>query len=138
MKLVVVKPLFLRAVDRGPALLCFLFFMGSLFLLKPRIGGDGFSYYAWLRSAAFDHDLNFTNEYRDYNTGDYWTAQEESTVTGLAANPFSIGPAILWTPWFIMAFLLTLAFGPAFGLVNNGYTFFYTIMIFFQSNKILG
>ncbi|OIQ00433.1 hypothetical protein AUK40_00195 [Candidatus Wirthbacteria bacterium CG2_30_54_11] len=127
--MVFVKPLFLRTVDRGPALLCFLFFLGSLFLLKPRIGGDGFSYYAWLRSAAFDHDFNFTNEYQQYNSEEYWTAEKETTATGLAANPFSIGPAILWAPWFFIAFILTLAFGPVFSLINNGYSFFYLIMI---------
>jgi hypothetical protein len=117
----------------GPGLLLVLFLLGALFLLKGRITGDGFSYYAWLRSPVFDGDFDFTNEYTTFNAGGYWTAVDETTPVGLKANPFAIGPAILWLPWFALAYALTAAFGGSLGLANDGYSFFYQFLIPFGS-----
>lgn len=73
------------------------------------IGCDGFHYYAPLRSLMIDHDLNFTNEFRDFNpyhhyVGDY----TKKTATGLVACKYPIGTAILWTPFFILAHAIAL------------------------------
>jgi len=119
----------LMRVNRRTLALWMLFCFGGLFLLKGRITGDGFSYYAWLRSPVFDRDVNFYNEYTEFNPEGYWTAVEEETATGLVANPFSIGPAVLWLPWFGMAYLLTELTGPGLAIENDGYSFYYQLLI---------
>ena len=48
---------------RGWMVLCLLFAL-SVPLVTPYLRGDGVGYYAWLRSAVMDHDLQFANEYR--------------------------------------------------------------------------
>lgn len=75
-------------------------------LLRPswQIGGDGFVYYAYWRSAVFDHDFNFGNEYAMFDQlyKRHYTLVTSHTPT----NPFPIGPAILWTPWLAGAYAL--------------------------------
>jgi hypothetical protein len=69
------------------------------------VGVDPVGYYAWLRSAAFDHDLQFENEYRVLNAGvlipgDTLVRPDGlRTATGHLPNAFSIGPALLWAPF---------------------------------------
>ena len=41
----------------------FLFFLLTLPLVNPWVRGDGVGYYAYIRSALIDHDLNFENDY---------------------------------------------------------------------------
>ena len=41
----------------------FLFFLLTLPLVNPWVRGDGVGYYAYLRSALIDHDLDFENDY---------------------------------------------------------------------------
>lgn len=78
---------------------------------------DGIAYFAYLRSAALDRDLDFTNEWMRYGY-----EPTSLTATGHRSNVQSIGPAILWSPFFAVAHayvLLTnslgLATGPADG-----------------------
>ncbi|HEX3344875.1 MAG TPA: hypothetical protein VHS09_09900, partial [Polyangiaceae bacterium] len=58
-------------------------------------GSDG--YYTWLyaRSIAFDHDIDFTNDYA--LCGD---PQGKNLLRGTSHpdNPFYIGPSIVWVP----------------------------------------
>ncbi len=103
--------------------------LGGLFLLKGKITGDGWSYYAWLRSPLVDGNFDFTNEYKDFNNQAYWTAVSERTSTGLVANPFSIGPAMLWAPWFGVGWVATTITAPLLHLPNDGYSFFYQLFI---------
>ncbi len=69
--------------------------------LGARLQSDGFYYYAYLRSLAFDRDVNLANDYRLLGLDD---AQHRSlflpTVTGHAQSAWSIGPAIAWSPFF--------------------------------------
>jgi len=60
-----------------------------------RVEGDGF--YTWLfaRSMALDGDLDLTNDYRI--CGDPW-GQGNDEGGGRPANPFYLGPALLWAP----------------------------------------
>ena len=58
------------------------------------MGPDGCWYYAWLRSAVFDHDWDFANERPDI------AAQGSSRV----GNKWSMGPAVLWAPFFAAAY----------------------------------
>ena len=98
-------------------LLVTLLFVGaysaSLFLLpKPTsrlVVGDALHYYVYLRSAVFDRDLHFENDYRGLVTGmrggeDGPIVREETTTnTGHLRNVMSVGPAILWAPMFLLA-----------------------------------
>src|SRR5262245_25080240 len=64
----------------------------------PEFRADSPSYFAYLRSLAFDGDLDFTNEWRR------WEFPEAPvTETGLRRNVHSVGPALLWSPFFAVA-----------------------------------
>jgi hypothetical protein len=67
----------------------------------PRVVGDGMMYYVYVRSLWKDCDLDFANEYGHYgllrpDRGDLTTL----TSTGMRRSIFSIGPAVLWSPFF--------------------------------------
>ncbi len=91
-----------------------------LFLLPisvPRVAlSDEVQYYAYLRSAYFDHDLDFRNEYTHFaeegrRFGDEAVANallrtdaaNPNPHTGLLRNVAPVGSAILWAPGFILA-----------------------------------
>ena len=67
------------------------------------VNGDAIQYYAYLRSLAVDGDLDFRNDYRLINN----PLESETTTQGEAGdfpdNFMSIGPALLWTPFFLLA-----------------------------------
>lgn len=80
-------------------------------LVNPYVRGDGNGYYAWLVSPVLDDDVDFTNQYK---RGDpafqafFWTSDGglrdgRRTPTGLLLNHWSVGPALLWAPWFLVA-----------------------------------
>jgi hypothetical protein len=70
-------------------------------LSRPEFLRADFSgYYAWLRSAAFDRDLDFANE---WNTWGY--VEMPLTTTGHRYNQHTVGPALLWSPFFLLAHL---------------------------------
>ena len=68
------------------------------------IDGDAIQHYAYLRSVLFDGDVNFINDYKllyvEDAAGGGWL--EARTPTGHAVNLASIGPAILWSPFFLV------------------------------------
>ena len=66
------------------------------------IDGDALGYYAWLRSAVFDGDINFSNDYR-LLTDQFAEDSEELTplATGLVPNKWPPGSAMLWAPLFL-------------------------------------
>ena len=67
--------------------------------LGARLQSDGFYYFAYLRSLAFDHDVDFMNDYRMLGLGDK-TYLFQPTRTGHAESAWTIGPAIVWSPFF--------------------------------------
>ncbi len=91
-------------------LLFALAYTASLVLLKKPDGriviGDAVHYYVYLRSAVFDHDLQFKDEYvRLYNLHGGEPETEwiyEPTATGHTRNVMSIGPALVWTPLYLL------------------------------------
>ncbi len=97
------------------------------------IGSDGVRYYVYLPSLLIDGDLDFTDEYRYFyrshpRTAAYLVA--DRTVTGLPANRFGIGPAILWSPFFIAAHLLAaLLSALGYGAGTDGYGAFYQVPV---------
>jgi hypothetical protein len=98
-----------------PRVLIF-FFLLTLPLVNPWVRGDGVGYYAYLRSALIDHDLNFENDYlaaNKYFVMARFDAQghllpEFYTKTGHVENHFSVGPAILWAPAMVAVHLAVL------------------------------
>jgi hypothetical protein len=62
------------------------------------VGSDGLRYFATLRSLVFDRDVDMTNDYRLLGV-----TIEDRTPRGLPANPFPVGPALLWLPFYLVA-----------------------------------
>ena len=84
----------------GPVLTaCFAIGLALQLQLGARLQSDGFYYFAYLRSMAFDHDVNFQNDYRMLGLGDK-TYLFQPTRTGYAESAWTIGPAIVWSPFF--------------------------------------
>ena len=67
------------------------------------LGDDGPGYFSYLRSVLFDGDLDFENEFDRLE----WPV-DELTPTGLVANYWSVGPAILWAPFYLVIHGLSL------------------------------
>jgi len=94
-------------------------FVLSVPAVNPYIRGDGNEYYAYVRSIVIDHDLNFENEYRKGDPAFLRAAFDENGVlrqsqgpgdgflglmpNGYVHNPASVGPSLLWSPFFIVA-----------------------------------
>jgi hypothetical protein len=82
----------------------------ALVVLKKPDGrivlGDAVHYYVYLRSAVFDGDLRFRNEYvrlyglRGGEADTEWVYQP--TSTGHTRNLMSIGPALTWAPLYLV------------------------------------
>src|SRR5712671_2444826 len=116
------SPLSVSRASPWHARLLFLFFLVTLPLVNPWVRGDGVGYYAYLRSALIDHDLDFENDYLAGNKSflmSRFDAQghllpEMYTKTGHVENHFTVGPAILWAPVLVtvhVAVLLLDGFG---------------------------
>lgn len=107
----------LEPLERHPArvIVCITFVFALAYIaaltLVPRasgriLNGDAVQYYAYLRSLAIDRDLDFSNDYRhlyapaseEEAAGNVWIAS--TTPVGRRANQMSIGPALLWAPFF--------------------------------------
>jgi hypothetical protein len=90
-----------RARSRAGLILAALFVTGLALQLQlgARLQSDGFYYFAYLRSHAFDRDVNFMNDYRLLGLGDK-TYLFQPTRTGHAESAWTIGPAIVWSPFF--------------------------------------
>jgi hypothetical protein len=98
-------------------------------LAKPTgrvVMGDAVHYYVYLRSAVFDGDLDFENEYvriyqlRGGEFGTEWVY--EPTATGHTRNLMSIGPALAWAPLYLVVTAATwLLHAIGIGAAGDGY-----------------
>jgi hypothetical protein len=68
--------------------------------LNARLQSDAFYYFAYLRSIAFDRDVDFTNDYPLLGLNDKAYLWQPPTATGYAHSAWTIGPAIVWAPFF--------------------------------------
>src|SRR6266849_89367 len=92
----------------SPLLLIFLL---SLVRLNPRVRGDGVGYCAFARAPLIDHRLNFERDYIAANTRFREARLDEHgqpkqmfrTRTGHLDNHFTVGPAMLWAPFLLLA-----------------------------------
>ena len=91
-------------------ILLLIFFL-SLPLSNPWVRGDGVGYYAFGRSLLIEHNLDFQKDWLAANTSFRMGRTDPSgnvladqyTSTGHLDNHFSIGPAILWSPFLVVA-----------------------------------
>jgi Dolichyl-phosphate-mannose-protein mannosyltransferase len=100
----------LSRLSKYDKILLVIFFL-SLPLINPWVRGDGVGYYAFGRSLLIEHDLDFRKDWLAANTGFRMSRTDASggilaeqyTSTGHLDNHFSIGPAILWSPFLVAA-----------------------------------
>jgi hypothetical protein len=89
----------------------------SLVLANPWVRGDGVGYYAFARALLIQHNLDFTPDYNAANASFRDARLDENgnpkpvfvTATNHLENHFTVGPAILWSPFLIVAHASVLA-----------------------------
>ncbi len=116
-----------RPHRRTALVFAWLFAIGLAFQLQlnARLQSDGFYYFSYLRSLAFDRDVDFRNDYTLLGLGDK-PHLFQRTPTGHAQSAASIGPAILWAPFFAAGHVVALRLGATNPNVTaNGISFPY-------------
>lgn len=97
--------------DRGRAAVLLAALL-TLPLLTPRIrGADEIEYFSYLRSAVFDRDLEFGNEYAYFHARDpeglrgfrETFLERREPDTGRHINFAPLGSALLWSPFYLLA-----------------------------------
>jgi hypothetical protein len=91
--------------------LLLLLFLLSLPLLNPWVRGDGVGYYAFARAPLIEHSFDFQHDYQAANASFRGARLDENglpkpifrTRTGHLDNHFTVGPAILWAPFLLLA-----------------------------------
>jgi len=122
-------------------ILLILFFL-SLPLLNPWVRGDGVGYYALARAPLIEHNLDFTPDYQHANAGFRDSLLDANgrpkdvfrTPTGHLENHFAVGPALLWSPFLLLAHLgvhLARAFGSS--VAADGFSAPYRIAMAFAT-----
>ena len=96
--------------------LLLLVFVLSLPFVRPWLHGDGFGFYGFARTLLIQHDLNFEKDLRkgyEANPDVMKESFREKYLvpsTGRFANHFTLGPAILWSPFLVPAHGFALLF----------------------------
>ena len=88
-----------------------LIFLVSLPLCNPWVRGDGVGYYAFARAMLIEHRLDFQRDWLTANPSyrmgrvdsDGRLLPSQYTSTGHLDNHFSVGPAMLWFPFLLVA-----------------------------------
>lgn len=88
-----------------------IIFLLTLPLLNPWVRGDGVGYYAYARAPLIEHNLDFTYDYQSANESFREVRCDENgqpkgefrTRTGHLDNHFTVGPAMLWSPFLLVA-----------------------------------
>lgn len=86
----------------------------------PRLDADAVEYYSHLRSLYFDHDLDFADEFAHFGILTRYD-KIQPTATGHRRTIFSVGPALLWLPFYAVGDLVA----RAAGRVEDGYSVFH-------------
>ena len=109
---------------RREAIVLCLAFAASLPAVTTRLyASDEIEHFAWLRSIAFDRDVNFENEYQYFfdagiarSPGFHETFLERVNETGRRINYAPIGAAVVWAPFYAAGHVVALVTGaPADG-----------------------
>jgi hypothetical protein len=96
--------------SRKSECLLLLLFLLTLPFLNPWVRGDGVGYYAFARAPLIQHNLDFAKDYQYANESFRGPRLDESgqpktefrTPTGHLENHFTVGPAILWSPFLLL------------------------------------
>lgn len=103
------------------------------------IGSDGIGYYVYLPSAWLDGDLDFTDEYAVFfaYAGDATPETAfylQHTPQGVPPNQWAIGPALLWSPFFLLAHLFALGLqAGGVPVAADGYGYLYQAIVLIGS-----
>jgi len=107
--------------DRGGILLALVLSLppltAQLALPVPRLDADAVEYYSHLRSLYFDHDVDLANEFDHFGILSRYD-KIRPTPTGHRRTIFSVGPALLWMPFYAAGDLVA----RAEGRVEDGYS----------------
>jgi Dolichyl-phosphate-mannose-protein mannosyltransferase len=101
------------SLSRYEKVLIFLFVLTIPFI-HAQVRGDGIGYYAYARSLLIDHDLQFAGDWKNPSVQlmhvllDGRMLSNPVTKTGHLPNHWSIGPAMLWSPFLVTAHLAVL------------------------------
>ncbi len=128
------------AVERVHLLILTAVFFITLPLINPLVHGDGVGYYAYLRAPLIQHNFEFQEDWRHANLGfvrgrvnpaDQLTP-DQFTSTGHVSNLFSPGPAVLWSPFFLVAHS-TVLFADRIGsnIPADGFSLPYRVLVAF-------
>jgi Dolichyl-phosphate-mannose-protein mannosyltransferase len=98
-----------ESAHRGWSRYLFFLFLISLALLNPWVRGDGVGYYAFARAPLIAHNFDFLPDYTRANDSfregrlDEFGQPKLSflTRTHHLDNHFTVGPAILWSPFLL-------------------------------------
>jgi hypothetical protein len=113
-----------------------LLFLLSLPLINPIVHGDGVGYYAYARAPLIEHSFHFEEDWRHANLNfsqsrtrpDGQLLPEQYTETGYVSNLFTIGPALLWFPFLLLAHLLVVLLNfLGMPIAANGFSFPYLV-----------
>lgn len=145
--------------DYGYYLVFLAIYLLSLLIWHPWINSDGIVYYSQLRSLVIDKDLQLRNEYLHFYTmftsgqgqviqriksvSDYTPGHRPEelpnpnsglTKTGHIPIQFSIGPAILWLPFFLLAHVFVVITNYfKFGWLTDGFSAPYVYLVTFAT-----
>ncbi len=108
---------------RPPAVFLLLFVLSLPAVTTRFYASDEMEYFAWIRSWAFDRDVDFQNEYQYFHDAGlatdplfHETFLERVNARGRRENFAPIGTAILWAPFFAIGHAVALITGaPADG-----------------------
>lgn len=104
-------PLASQSEVRRLHLALLVIFLLSLPLINPWVRGDGVGYYAYARAPLIQGNLDFERDYLAANSSFRLGRIGENgrpkpifrTKTGHLDNHFTVGPAILWAPFLLLA-----------------------------------
>ncbi|MET0556450.1 MAG: hypothetical protein ABW221_25665 [Vicinamibacteria bacterium] len=122
-------------VARGRQWLVALFVLTLPLVTVVVRGADEIEYFSYLRSLAFDRDLDFTNEYTSFVDRDpqglagfrATFLDRREPATGRPINFASLGPALLWSPFYLLAHVAVVAARAAgAGVAADGLSWPYT------------
>jgi hypothetical protein len=88
----------------------FFLFLLTLPVVNPWVRGDGVEYYAYVQSLVIDGNLDFENNWQASNPSfraghldaEGRIPREERTPTGHVVNLASVGPSLLWSPFYLI------------------------------------
>jgi hypothetical protein len=132
----------LQAPQRRLEISLLVIFVLTLPLLNPWVRGDGVGYYAYARAPLIEHNLDFTHDYqfanesfREARCDEHGQPKTEfRTATGHLENHFTVGPAMLWSPFLLAAHagvLLARALG--FHVAADGFSWPYRYAMAFAT-----